>query len=163
MTNMVRPLWIFDTFVYLLKKTTGPIVRIAPNEISFATAESLDTIYHGPNPKHGYFSKRGTLQDIITNFILPGPNIITMHDKIAHKQLKSRVEPAFTPKALFQQEYLVSSHIKALCAELDASVAEQKSVVNITESLSGMLWNMVSDLAFGEPLVNGLRSRHRDK
>lgn len=83
-----------------------------------------------------------------------------MHDKIAHKQLKSRIEPAFTPKALFQQEYLVTTHIKALCVELDVSVADKKCVVNITESLSGMLWNMVSDLAFGEPLVDGLRSKH---
>lgn len=141
---------------------TGPIVRIAPNELSFSTVDSLEIIYRGANPRNGLFTKRGTLQDIITNFILPGPNIITMHDRVAHRALKKRIEPAFTLKALHEQEPIIKDHIRALCEVLDKTVESGQDSINITEYLSGMLWNMTSDLAFGEPLLEGQRreSRH---
>ncbi|KAK7721994.1 hypothetical protein SLS63_009274 [Diaporthe eres] len=162
----ISPLWVmsslwkrkFSTDLAELHQKYGPIVRIAPSEISFSTLEGLETIYHGATPKNGTFSKQGTLQDIITNFILPGPNIITMHDRTTHRKLKGRIEPAFTPKALFQQEPIINAHIKAMCSNLDGvAAASGQDVINITDIVSGMLWNMVSDLAFGEPLLEGQR------
>lgn len=86
-----------------------------------------------------------------------------MHERTTHRKLKGRIEPAFTPKALFQQEPIINAHIKGMCSNLDGVVAASgQDVINITDIVSGMLWNMVSDLAFGEPLLEGQRSEIPD-
>lgn len=127
-------------------------MRIAPNEISFASADSLETIYHGTAPKHGRFTK--AYLDMF-NIILPGPNIFTANKTSEHKIIRKKVEPFFSAKAFSKQEHLICKHIEALCKAVDVGSHLKQDGVNIVDLVSTSLFSLVSNFTFGEPLARG--------
>lgn len=135
-----------------LTDSKGPIVRTGPNEISFATVDSLETIYHGHTPKTGHFLKA---HQEPFHLALPGPSIFTAHEVSDHRKMRKKIEPVFSARALARQEYLYRQHTDALCQHIEGKIHEQNNVVNISNLISGELFEMISDLAFGEPLKKG--------
>ncbi|KAH8593796.1 cytochrome P450 3A19 [Bisporella sp. PMI_857] len=162
----VSPLWLMRAVyrkrlnieIQELHTRYGSCVRIAPNEVSFATIEAQNTI-HNPGPEiQGYFSKAGTLESMLGKIVWEGNNnVLTTTEKIAHKRLRTALLPAFTSKALFEQESVQQFHFDRLLQDLEKNGAG--NVVNLTDHLSRTLWNIVGDLSFGEPLDNHQRKR----
>ncbi|KAH9223723.1 cytochrome P450 3A19 [Leptodontidium sp. 2 PMI_412] len=136
----------------------GPYVRISPNEVSFATVEAQNTI-HNPGPAmQGYFSKSGTMESMHGSVVWSGTdNVLTTTDKTAHKRLRNALLPAFTSEALFEHESIQQKHLHELIAKLRSIASEE--TVNLTEHLSKLIWDIVGDLSFGEPLVENQRER----
>jgi cytochrome P450 len=100
----------------------------------------------------GYFSKKGTLESMLGTIVWPADNVLTTTDRIAHKRLRSALLPAFTFRALFEQEAVQQHHLGRLIQNLN-SIAATGAVVNFTEYLSALIWDIIGDLSFGEPLL----------
>lgn len=142
-----------------LHRQYGPVVRTGPNEISFTSPEAHDTIYRIPFTKSKtghYFSKDGTLQDGIANLIFQAPTIGNEGNRIMHRQLRNRMTPAFTTNAVLSQQNIHEVHLARMFTEID-EICSKGGAVDLRDHFSTMLWNLVSDLSFGEPLVSNKR------
>ena len=137
----------------------GPYVRIAPNEVSFATIEAQNIIHNPGSELQGYFSKSGTLESMLGSVVWSGiDNVLTTTDKTAHKRLRNALLPAFTSKALFEQESIQQKHLQDLIGRLHKiSSAQPDQPISLTEHLSKLIWDIIGDLSFGEPLLDDKR------
>ncbi|KAK2028334.1 cytochrome P450 3A19 [Colletotrichum zoysiae] len=136
----------------------GPVVRIGPNELSFATEEALKNI-HNPGPDSGYFTKQGTIEALLGILIWAAPNLLTTTERTAHKRLRAALQPAFTAKALMEQEDIVQHHVNKAVDSLGAKLDEQ-TTVSISDHVGKMIWSIVGDLSFGEPLLHDQMSTY---
>ncbi|KAK1715094.1 cytochrome P450 3A19 [Colletotrichum lupini] len=136
----------------------GPVVRIGPNELSFATEDALKTI-HNPGPDGGHFTKQGTIESLLAKLIWAAPNLLTTTDRTAHKRLRTALQPAFTAKALMEQEDIVQHHVTRAVESLGSKLHEGK-IVSISDHVGKMIWSIVGDLSFGEPLLHDQMSTH---
>ncbi|KAK1977923.1 cytochrome P450 3A19 [Colletotrichum cereale] len=105
----------------------GPVVRIGPNELSFATQEAIMAI-HNPGPDSGHFTKQGTIESLLAKLIWAAPNLLTTTDRAAHKRLRSALQPAFTAKALIEQEDIVQHHVNRAVESLGAALTDQTTM-----------------------------------
>ncbi|KAK1674146.1 cytochrome P450 3A19 [Colletotrichum godetiae] len=136
----------------------GTVVRIGPNELSFATEGALKTI-HNPGPDGGHFTKQGTIESLLAKLIWAAPNLLTTTDRTAHKRLRTALQPAFTAKALMEQEDIVQHHVNRAVESLGSKLREYK-VVSISDHVGKMIWSIVGDLSFGEPLLHDQMSTY---
>ncbi|KAH8803529.1 benzoate 4-monooxygenase cytochrome P450, partial [Xylogone sp. PMI_703] len=134
----------------------GPAVRIGPSQLSFATPEAEETIYaNQPREMRGkfdYFSKANTIQEMFSAMGFKGRNIGTIRERDLHSQLKKRLQPALSNKALLGQESLHYRHLTQIFCQLDELIAKGEAI-DLTSCFAKMIWNLVFDLSFGEPLV----------
>lgn len=148
---------------FLTPLDLGPVVRVGPNELSFATQTSHSTIYNSPpGPNGENFSKDGTFIESLTNNVMFNTTtIITVTDLHKHKRLRKQLGAAFTTKAMLDQEPIHNRHMNKLLDDLDQA-AITGADVNITTTLYTVLWDLIGDLSFGEPLSHkkkGITSR----
>ncbi|KAI0521298.1 putative cytochrome P450 [Xylaria bambusicola] len=156
------PLWImralyrmkFNSELQALHQRYGPAVRISLNEVSFASLEAETTIY--AKQEDGRFSKNGTFLTLFSDLVLNTPTLITIPDPGLHKKLHKVIEQAFTPRALAKQEPIQKLHIDMAKLNID-KVAENGSTMDLADTLETIFWEIISDLAFGEPLMAGKR------
>lgn len=134
----------------------GPAVRIGPNEVSFATVEAETIIY--AKQEDGRFSKDGTFLTLFSDLVLNAPTLITIPDPGLHKKLHKVIQQAFTPQALARQEPIQKLHIEMAMSEID-EIAEKRSAMDLAHTLETMFWEIIGDLAFGEPLMTGKRRK----
>ncbi|RAQ98963.1 putative cytochrome P450 [Stemphylium lycopersici] len=146
----------FNTELQTLHKRYGPAVRVAPNEVSFATFEAETAIY--AKQEDGRFSKAGTFLTLFSDLVLNAPTLITIPDPALHKRLHKVIQQAFTPQALASQEPILKLHIERAIPHLD-EVAAKAIEVDIADELETMFWEIIGDLAFGEPLIAGKRRK----
>ncbi|KAL1959369.1 hypothetical protein VTO42DRAFT_2172 [Malbranchea cinnamomea] len=119
----------------------GPIVRVAPNEISYTTDTAWKTIY-GQRPVE--MSK-----DPIFSIRNPSgvPNILNA-DREGHSRQRRLLSHAFSEKALREQESILLYHINKLLQNL--STACTAGPVNLTEWFNFTTYDIIGDLSFGE-------------
>lgn len=163
-TGAIFPFWTMSSLyrrtlnpdLAELHKRYGPIVRVGPNQLSFATVEAQKMIYNAKPTHTGsdeLFGREGTLQDVLLSMILGAANIGSLSNRAEHKKMRKRLQPGFTSKALFEQESLLRLHMDRLLERL----AQDTGVIDLTEYFSTFLWDLIGDLSFGEPLV---REKH---
>lgn len=129
------------------------MVRVGPNTISFATVEALVSVHNETSGNDdGAFTKEGTIEWLLGLMSWPAPNILTETDVKGHARLRKAVQPAFSAKELRKQEPIEQEWITRFNRHLDAAI-ESNTDINITEHMSHLIWDMLSDLAFGEPLA----------
>ncbi|KAB2098970.1 hypothetical protein AG0111_0g12756 [Alternaria gaisen] len=144
----------FNSDLQALHKRYGPVVRIAPNEVSFATFEAETTIY--AKQEDGRFSKAGTFLTLFSDLVLNAPTLITIPDPALHKRLHKVIQQAFTPQALASQEPIQKLHIERAMLDFD-EIAVNGTKIDLADKLETMFWEIIGDLAFGEPLMAGKR------
>lgn len=111
-----------------LKEPTGKVFRVSPNELSFASVKSWKAIY-GPWP--------GQLPFVKSNFYdIYGAGfnsrcIGSERDPAEHAQMKRFLAPAFSTKALSEQEDIVQSCVDAFVAKLETA-GGTKAGLNMT-------------------------------
>ena len=87
---------------------TGPVVRVAPNELSFNTAQSWRDIYE---------KKKGQATFIKSdfydggNFAAETHSIVSVRDPDEHANMRRYLRDAFSDRSLRDQEYLISEVI----------------------------------------------------
>ncbi|KAF9873146.1 cytochrome p450 monooxygenase [Colletotrichum karsti] len=126
----------------------GDIVRIGPNELSFAHPQSIKDIYGQPNIKHPqFFTKFATFYkqtDV-------GGSIGTEVDPVVHQGIRKRLAPGFSVTALGKQSDIVVRHIDSLLDQI--SIFGQNSEgMNMSQWFMWLAFDVIVDLSFGEEL-----------
>ncbi|KAF2122565.1 cytochrome P450 [Lophiotrema nucula] len=155
-------LWIATRFTYVLSvwsgwvhrdvhdlhRRYGEIVRIAPDEISFARADAWQDIYSNA-PGRPAFPKSK-----LWHGAAPGRplSVLNALDSRVHARFRKAMDPAFTEKAVRLQEPIIQHHVALFITRLNELASNDSSgaVVDIVRWFSFVAFDLVGDLGFGE-------------
>lgn len=123
------------------------MVRTAPNELSFNSAQSWKDIYgfrqgHEPFIKSQFYDG-GTFASHGVH------SIVSERDVEAHSQMRKYLSHAFSDRSLNEQEELVSATILKF-VDLVGERGERKGGWDIVKAYEMMTFDIIGDLAFGE-------------
>ena len=134
----------------------GPIVRVAPNELSFSSAQSWKDIY-GQRKSHTIFVKSEFYDG--GNFANQAHSIVSERDPAKHAEMRKYLSNAFSDRSLKEQEYLVADVIDKFILEVEKRGASPDGV-DMTLWFNLMTFDVIGRLAFGKDF-EGLESGER--
>jgi hypothetical protein len=139
-----------------LHEKYGPVVRIAPNELSFNTAASWKDIY-GYRPGHKPFIKGGFYDGgpFVKRFGIR--SLVNIKDPAEHGQMRRYLSHAFSEKSLREQEELVAEEVDTLVEKLGQFGAAEDGT-DIQSWLNMATFDVAGSLGFGtsfDALQNG--------
>jgi cytochrome P450 len=126
-------------------------VRVAPNDLSFATVASYKDIYGHTNKDRRTFVKSDFYQRKDQ-----APSIATERDVEKHAAVRRSLSYAFSPKALRDQTAVVVQYIDLFIQRLGEHAVDEP--VNIVEWYNWLTFDIIGDLSFGksfDALYNG--------
>lgn len=129
-----------------LHKKYGPIVRTAPNQLSFNTANSWKDIY-GSRQGHRPFIKSEFYEG--GSFADQYGSIVSERDPAAHGRMRKYLSSAFSQRSLSEQEGLIQAIIDEFMDRMQGFVAKDESL-DITQWFNILTFDIIGDLAFGE-------------
>lgn len=120
------------------------MVRTAPNELSFNSAQSWKDIY-GFRQGHKTFIKSdfydgGSFADRVHS-------IVSERDPVAHGIMRRYLSHAFSDHSLTEQEYLISNTINKFVQKTGEKGSKG---FDICKGFEMMTFDIIGDLAFGE-------------
>ncbi|PYH78029.1 monooxygenase [Aspergillus uvarum CBS 121591] len=123
----------------------GPVVRWAPNELSFISPDAWRDIYghHGPGKD---FARNPLWYPRAAN----GAHNILSADNTTHARIRKLVAQGFSEKALREQERFIQCYVSLLVTKLQAAAAARRPI-NIGDYLQYATVDIAGDLIFGEP------------
>ncbi|KAI9667990.1 MAG: hypothetical protein M1821_000810 [Bathelium mastoideum] len=130
-----------------LHKIYGPIVRTAPNELSFIEPSALRTIYAErkkscPEFRKNYDTFNETRNQISKSIFLAG------HED--HTRMRKVINPAFSDRALRNQEPRIQHIVQNLITKLEEQ-STKDSVIDINRWYNYLAFDIIADTTFGEP------------
>ncbi|CAG8959926.1 hypothetical protein HYFRA_00012643 [Hymenoscyphus fraxineus] len=126
-----------------LHEKYGPVVRVSPNEVSFASAQSWQDIY-APR-KGGEFLK----SDWYENGSFGVHAIVSVRDPVEHAQMRKYLSRAFSEASLRDQEDMITDLI-AKYVDGVGKTAKAEGVVNLTDWHNFLTFDIIGLLAFGK-------------
>ena len=150
--TFIRSLWKgdFTHDVQKIHERYGPIVRTAPNELSFAKAEAWNDIFsyrpgHSPFPKNPVWWASPPGQP--TSILSAGPD--------DHARIRRLLNTSFTEKTLRAQEPLIQSYVGLLMLRLkeQAKSPDTKgrgTILDIVSWYNFTTFDIVGDLGLGQ-------------
>ncbi|CAG8217872.1 unnamed protein product [Penicillium nalgiovense] len=129
-----------------LHQQYGDVVRIAPDELSFIDGAAWKPIY-GTRVGHGQKSK-----DHRFYAPTPGeaPSIIVSNDA-DHSRFRRLLSHAFSESTLRSQETIIKGYIDLLMQRLHENIDGGTSTVDMVAWYNFTTFDIIGDLAFGEP------------
>ncbi|KAG6334969.1 hypothetical protein ID866_4125 [Astraeus odoratus] len=147
--------------VHELHKKYGPLVRLAPNHVSIADPDALQTVY-----AHGNGSLKSDFYDA---FVSIHRGLFNTRDRAQHTRKRKIVSHIFSPKSVLEFEPILRSYVEQLLRQWDRLY--DSAVKGGTGSdgeggwygRDGRLWfdclpwynylafDIIGDLAFGSP------------
>lgn len=133
-----------------LHKIHGPVLRVAPDEVTFASEEAWVDILQ---PRSG---SRQFLKDPLWWARRPGQaqTLLSAIDPEEHAQIRKGLAPAFTPRALRAQEPTLHRYANLLVDKLRHIVSNQDSdsgaEIDIGPWCNYFTFDVFGDLGFGE-------------
>lgn len=135
-----------------LHRKYGPILRIGPNEVTFAQAEAWNDIFQ-LRPGHQQF-----LKDPLWWKTPPGmeDSLISAIDPVPHAHIRKVLTPGFTPRALRSQEPIIHRYVNLLVERIHERVCEsnddqgQGAKLDISAWFNFATFDIFGDLGFGE-------------
>lgn len=121
----------------------GPVVRVAPNELSYCSAQAWNDIY-GPRPGQGQMPKYGGPENNSEGFGRLNMINATIAD---HSRMRRLVAHAFSDKAMRAQEPIIQEYVDVLMKKLEEREGQD---VDICAWLNYTTFDLTGDLAFGE-------------
>lgn len=127
----------------------GNVVRVAPDELSYASGEAWKGIYG-----HAAAGKKVTEKD--ARFYGPSfnraPDIIRA-DGPDHSRFRRNFSHAFSDRALREQQSLICRYVDMLVEKLNETIKEDpKANINIVRMLNLATFDIMGDLTFGDSL-----------
>ncbi|OQD88916.1 hypothetical protein PENANT_c003G00194 [Penicillium antarcticum] len=123
----------------------GPAIRISPDELAFNTTHSFHDIYgHRPG---------GCFQKDRCHYIPPVngvDHLLCAVDDANYTRQKRLLAPAFSDKALKDQEGLIRGYVDTLINKLRLRVKHGDSLVDIKTWMNFTTFDITGDLMFGE-------------
>lgn len=128
-----------------LHDTYGPVVRIAPNEISVVGAGPMKQLYG-----HGTSSKKS---DWYHTWHAPSTDVpfFAETDRKLHSLKRKRVSAAYSMTAILQYEEYIQACLDLCFSKLHVQCEAQK-VIDIAEWTQALAFDVVGELAYGEQL-----------
>lgn len=123
-------------------------MRVAPNELSFASVESWQTIYGFPPPGQPQLRKSEFYDIFGAGFA--EACIGSERDPQEHARKKKTLVAAFSPKALHAQEHVVQQVWDAFVDKIGAHSQESPRGVDIVNWLEMATFDALGEMAFGE-------------
>lgn len=156
--RILRGYWTRDLLV--LAEQYGPVVRVAPNVLVYTSADAWKDIYghqNGAVAKGEEFGKDPKFYRF-KNF---PPNILG-ESRENHGLIRRQLSHGFSEKSLRAQEDIIKSYVDLLVKRLkercvpapsqkDAPRASEKTAVDMKSWLNYTTFDVIGDLAFGEP------------
>ncbi|KAH7125636.1 cytochrome P450 [Dendryphion nanum] len=131
-----------------LHKKYGPVVRLAPNELSYTCSDAMKTIYGHHNPTtEGYseFDKdRVEYQPNLKGIY----NILGAHAS-DHGRFRRLFSHSFSEKGMREMQPRIQSYVELLLVGLKETAAK-KEYADMQEWFNWTTFDMIGDLAFGE-------------
>ncbi|OJJ70418.1 hypothetical protein ASPBRDRAFT_128789 [Aspergillus brasiliensis CBS 101740] len=134
-----------------LHRKYGPVVRTAPDEVSFASGDAWTDIY-ASRPDDRQF-----LKDPLWWRRQPGQpdTLLSAIHPAKHAHMRKLLAPAFTPRALRAQETVIQRYVSLLVDRIREQVAAAASPADGAEIDMGPWFNFTTfdifgDLGFGE-------------
>lgn len=136
-------------FVMLrLHETYGPVVRVAPNELSFNTATSWRDIY-GYRSGHLQFRK-GDFYDGAAFVESTGfRSIINTRDPIEHGRMHRHLAHAFSEKSVREQEALIAEEVDLFVEKLGQHGKKEQGT-DLQRWLNMTTFDITGSLSFGK-------------
>ncbi|WKT51630.1 Cytochrome P450 [Fusarium oxysporum f. sp. vasinfectum] len=140
--------WIGGFHPFRLKELHdkyGDIVRIAPNELSFASVTSYREIYsHATKGKKPFLKSTFYYQPEVP------PNIFTVLDPREHSRQRRYLAHGFSAQALREQEKVIHHYVNMFLNQLGRLGVPGGKGVDMTEAFHWVSFDIIGDLAFGE-------------
>ncbi|KAF6842698.1 sterigmatocystin biosynthesis P450 monooxygenase stcF-like protein 3 [Colletotrichum musicola] len=157
---LVRSVWSrrLNQDIQALHRKYGRVVRIAPNELSFSSERAMRDVHNPVVPDA--FTKKGTSEDLILRLVFSSTNLLTVDDEESHKRLRSALQPAFTAKAIREQQEITQFHVQKTLDSLLAAAENPNQTVSLTHELNKYVWGNVGHLSFGEPVSEEQLAHH---
>jgi cytochrome P450 len=122
----------------------GDIVRVAPDELSFAHPDAWTDIY-----KNNGGEEMGKAQWFY-RAIETGRLCIINEDHKQHGRLRRQMAPGFSEKSIRDQEPIIRGYIDLLIQRLRENSDDSQPIV-ISDWFNYTTFDIIGDLAFGEP------------
>lgn len=140
--------------VYRMHEKYGPVVRIAPDELSFLTLTSWKEIYG-----HRVGSTMGAAGDFAKHEATyrqsksMAPSVLSAQREL-HTMLRRRLANGFSEKAMREQEPIIRGYANLLMQRLyemrvDATTGAEKAV-DLCQMYNFFTFDVIGDLAMGE-------------
>ncbi|ROW06900.1 hypothetical protein VMCG_04172 [Cytospora schulzeri] len=140
---------IWMVLIVSVSYAAGPVVRFAPDGLSFNSTAAYQAIYG--------FKANNRKADFYLLFSPPGhPSVFNDTDKEAHAKKRKVLSYAFSDKAMRNMEEYMLQHVRTFCAKIGTSKAV--NVATWTEYLS---FDIMGELAFGQTLGMLIGSSNR--
>ncbi|KAI0454857.1 cytochrome protein [Xylaria acuta] len=129
-------------------KKYGPVFRVSPNELSFASVDSWKTIYGFPPPGQPHLVK-SEFYDIYGAGFKTGC-IGSERDPQQHASKKKNLSAAFSTKALNAQEALVQKCWDQFVEKIGPLSRATPEGINIVKWFEMVTFDILGEMAFGE-------------
>ena len=130
-----------------LHEQYGPVVRIAPNQLSFCSSSSWKDI-------HGHLSKSGRKAFVKGSFYEPFPqdikNIVSVSDTAHHAAMRKTLSHGFSVSALASQEDRIHYFVDLFVNQIDQRFTDT-TPGDMTHWYNYLTFDIIGELAFGEP------------
>ncbi|KAF7671803.1 hypothetical protein GT037_010026 [Alternaria burnsii] len=132
--------------IHKLHQKHGPVVRVAPNELSFNTYKSWKDIYakrvgHKPFIKSDFYDGG--------NFAAEAHSIVSERDPHKHDKMRSYLRDVFSDQYLREQESLISDNIDHFITRIGEKGSSIDGV-DIVMWFNLATFDIIGSLAFGE-------------
>ncbi|CAK7207444.1 hypothetical protein SEUCBS139899_010254 [Sporothrix eucalyptigena] len=147
-----RSVWIIKA----LHEKYGDVVRLGPNELSFATADAWKDIYD--RRKDGkILIKDPKFYRVDDTY--RAKHIVTASDPEEHAQMRKMMSHAFSSKALLDQEDVIQHYANGL---VDAIYERcTRGPMNLVDFFNWTTFDILGEMAFGESF-GSLKNRQTD-
>ncbi|EWG53831.1 hypothetical protein FVEG_12172 [Fusarium verticillioides 7600] len=140
--------WTSGRYPFIMEETHrkyGDVVRIAPNELSFATVQAYKDIYgHATKDKKKFI--KGDWYETAGDH----PGIVSVRDPAQHSRQRKYLSHAFSAKSLRGQETVIHRYVDMFIGQLRKLGSPEGSGINVEEALNWLTFDIIGDLAFGE-------------
>lgn len=126
----------------------GPVVRIAPNELSYTDDRAWGDITN-PNPAARWgMNRHQNFEDLFGGELInPDPTMPRAEQK--HGMMRRAFLPSLTKRALAAQEPLITGHVNDMIRQVAGNLTESHNALALYACVS---FNIFSDLFLGESL-----------
>ena len=134
---------LFSTYT----RNRGPVVRVAPNELSFISPESWHNIHSMINEKQaeGEFIKDPEFYSFLS---AEADSLVTL-ELAEHNQLRRQVVRGFSERSTQMQEAIFQDYIDLLIRRLRENVPNDSVSIDLREWLTYFSFDIVGKLALG--------------
>ena len=124
----------------------GPVFRVSPNELSFASVKSWKGIY-GPWAGGEPFLKTDFYDIYGAGF--NSPDLASTRDVAQHNRMKRSLAGGFSAKALLEQEPIVQKCVDLFISKIGVNGGGPKGI-NMTEWYEMVAFDVLGEMAFGK-------------